>query len=73
MVLSVLPFQSKDFENNNKMTAAGILNPQKQLSYNTGMSMLKTVNNDGRDYLTQPHYINSRNNLYLTRAMIDFI
>ena len=59
------------------MRALGILNLPQQLAYSKGIFMHKVLNNKSPNYLAQlfishqPHYTNSRNNLYLPRPRLD--
>ena len=70
----ILPDPSLSTEQ--KLSAPGILNLPQQLAYNKGIFMHKVLNNSP-NYLAQlfighqPHYTNSRNNLYVPRPRLD--
>ena len=70
----ILPDPSLSTEQ--KMNALGILNLPQQLAYNNGIFMHKVLTNNSPNYLAQlfishqPHYTNSRNNLYVPRPRL---
>ena len=71
-----LIFPDPSLSTGQKMRALGILNLPQQLAYNKGIFMHKVLNNSP-NYLAQlfighqPHYTNSRNNLYVPRPRLD--